>query len=612
MTTTERVGAPVGYGFSLVDTTPFARGKHHLEFVNGRVLWADNCDLRLAKDRERCVDDALATTKRKRKPTRDKMLAVLIDFYAASTAQRPEQPDQPEDAGDAADPRPWLPVNEGDLSLLTRNLCACIAETNTPTSLFTYGEMPARIEVNDEGTTVIAPLDTAGMVYEIAERVRPCKMVNHQKVVVPPPALLVQNYLARRQRGLPHLRGTTDVPVFAPNGELVTTAGYDVRTKLYYVRTAQLPIPDVPPSPGEADVAHAKKLLMDELLGDFPFVKKSDKAHAVVLLLEQFARALIRGPMPLHDIEAPSAGSGKDLLAHVLCVPYADGVEVSVLAGTEEERRKQITAVAVEGRPFYLLDNIETGLDSGYLSAALTATVWRDRPLGVTKMIRLPVRWSWLMTATNPIMGTQLARRIVRSRLDAKCEEPWLRTGFKHPDLRGWAHEHRAELIWAALVLIQNWLAKGRPEGTKTLGNYESWARVMGGLLDAAGITGFLEDLVHLYDRADAQRGAWRALVAVWLNTHGTNPVKVSDLWPLAVAIDEWDWGRSTTEQGQKVALGHALAGKEGYTFGQHQLVRGEEQHHTQTWRLRSLDEGTPSSSNGDPRAADQPDQEVI
>src|SRR5918912_1588989 len=112
-------------------------------------------------------------------------------------------------------------------------------------------------------------------------------------------------------------------------------------------------------------------------------------------------------------------------------------------------------------------------------------------------LIRAPVRLTWLMTANNPIMDTQTARRVVRSRLDPKVDRPWLREPgqFRHPDLRAWALANRGELVWAALVLVQAWVDQGRPPGGVTPGSYEAWARTMGGILANAGIPGFLANV---------------------------------------------------------------------------------------------------------------------
>jgi len=59
-------------------------------------------------------------------------------------------------------------------------------------------------------------------------------------------------------------------------------------------------------------VARARALLVDELLVDFPFVKESDRAHAVAAILLPFLRRMIGGLAPIHLIEAPTKAPVKD------------------------------------------------------------------------------------------------------------------------------------------------------------------------------------------------------------------------------------------------------------------------------------------------------------
>ena len=110
----------------------------------------------------------------------------------------------------------------------------------------------------------------------------------------------------------------------------------------------------------------------------------------------------------------------------------------------------------------------------------------------------------------------ELARRFVRIRLDPRVDRPWLREDFRHPDLRSWVRNNRPELVRALLVLIQNWIAEGRPACRKTLGSFEGWASVIGGVLDAAEISGFLYNLDALYEAADAESQMWLEFVEAW------------------------------------------------------------------------------------------------
>jgi hypothetical protein len=169
----------------------------------------------------------------------------------------------------------------------------------------------------------------------------------------------------------------------------------------------------------------------------------------------------------LHVIEAPTEGTGKGLLANVIgLVATGDEIAACALPGYDDEIRKMVTAELSRAKSVILLDNINTAggrrLDSPALASVLTATTWTDRILKETQMTDLPNEALWFLTANNPQMSRELARRSVRIRLVPAEEQPWLRTAFKYPDLKGWARANRGRLIWAALVLARAWQAGGR------------------------------------------------------------------------------------------------------------------------------------------------------
>src|SRR5207244_2016580 len=104
----------------------------------------------------------------------------------------------------------------------------------------------------------------------------------------------------------------------------------------------------------------------------------------------------------------------------------------------------------------------------------------------------------------------------VRIRLDPKTDRPWMRTTFKHSPIREWARRHRPELVRALLVLVRGWIAAGRPPARRTLGSFESWADTVGGILEHAGVRGFLDSAGDMYEAADREGAEWRAFVGAW------------------------------------------------------------------------------------------------
>ena len=253
-----------------------------------------------------------------------------------------------------------------------------------------------------------------------------------------------------------------------------------------------------------------------------------------------------------------------------------------------------------------VIDNLSRPLTSGVVSAALTMRRWEDRLLGRNETVSVPVRTIWVLTANNPILSREIARRSIRIRLDSRRDRPWMREGFRHSDLRGWAHAHRADLVWAALVLVRAWLVAGRPAPrARPLGSFEDWTCLVGGILEHAGYQGFLANALDFYERADSEGSAWRAFTSQWWELHGDAAVGTKDLLTIAKEIDGFSLGRSTTENGQRNSLGKRLRKSVDRVIGDLRIeVAGTYQNSTQ-WRLRCL---TPAEMPAaPPEAAEAP-----
>jgi len=174
-------------------------------------------------------------------------------------------------------------------------------------------------------------------------------------------------------------------------------------------------------------------------------------------------------------------------------------------------------------------------------------------------MSRLPIRCIWIATGNNPEFSNEMARRLVRIRLDARVDQPWRREGFRHPDLMIWVRANRARLVAACLTLCRAWIAAGRPRGTRSIGSYESWAQTMGGVLEVAGIEGFLGNLDEMMEASDSEGAVWRSFVSAWWDRFGTAEVGTGDLFELAQASDPPLSLGSGNEKSQRIRLGKSL-----------------------------------------------------
>jgi putative DNA primase/helicase len=377
------------------------------------------------------------------------------------------------------------------------------------------------------------------------------------------------------------------VPVFAPNGEWQSEPGYFGASRTFYVPVKgyhSLPLPE---HPSAEEVNRAVSLLSHDLLGDFPFTGDAERAHALSAIVTPFVRSMIDGPTPLHLIEKSTPGTGASLLGEaVVYVSMGRPAAMMTEGRDEDEWRKRITAKLATGAAVILIDNVRRPLESAALASALTADVFEDRRLGHTQVLRLPVRCVWLATGNNPVVSEEITRRIVRIRLDAGVERPWLRTGFRHSDLKAWVREQHSELVWAVGVLVRAWLAAGRPESGMHLGMFEQWAHVVGGILSVAGVPGFLGNLEEFNPEADAQGSALRALVHSGGSTYQDREVTTSLIWHVIQSSElPIDLG-SGNERSQTSRLGRLLVEMRERVIGNYRVIRGNPLQGRQRWRL--------------------------
>lgn len=462
----------------------------------------------------------------------------------------------PASSGDGQ--RPRIEVEGRFLRDITRDALAALEQANDPPWLFQRGRALVRVESGGLAAEALDATALKGILDRAADfvAVRETKagLVEHPRR---PPADLAPDILTLPSWPFPTLRGLSAAPVFLPGGRLLASDGYDAESGML------LRLGNLAGLRGEMAPAEALRWLRTELLGDFPFADEASAAHALAAVLQPFVRPLIDGPTPIYLIDAPAPGTGKGLLADVLSVVSAGApAAVMALGRDEDEIDKRITALLLRGSPAILLDNV-TELRSSALAAVLTTTTWRGRRLGRSEMIEVPNAALWLATGNNVALSDELTRRAVPVRLDAGVEQPEARTGFRHPDLLAWARERRRPLVEACLSLVRAWVDAGMPRGSGTLGRFEGWAAVLGGILEVAGVPGFLGGRDRLHAEADRETREWCAVCAAWWEAHGGRTVTAGDVFTLCrergLLLDVWA-GRSAL--GAQQRLGHALASR--------------------------------------------------
>jgi putative DNA primase/helicase len=546
--------APAGTGASQEDSgehssqdnTPLVAGRSPFDHAcahlsNGGVFTAELYEeLRLAGGhpldigrfaRKRCVKRSEFITALSGVEHGEKRLVI----HGLTTKSPPSLGDRVPDFRDHL--RLDIETSEPDARILASKSWEAVEAANDPAQVFRFGSSSGWVVGRTGGAPTIASL-IPGRLSWLMRRVarygfwKTLDSGDTEFIEAKAPEHVIADMLAEPHPPLPELLGTTSVPIFSPDGDLRVESGYDPASQMF-VWTQGLSLPFVPLHPTASDVARAVQVIGEELLGEFPFVDEASKANAIAALLLPPVRPMILGPTPLHLIDKPVPDTGGTLLAQVISVPTLGRTPTMITeTNNENEWRWKLVAELKNGRPILIIDNVEQKLGSAVLASMLTVDSYSDRGVGSSDSITLPIKQLWIANGNNVQLSDQMPRRVALIRLDAHGN-PADRV-FRHRPLIGWTLEHRGRLVWAMLVLVQAWKAEGYPPGSQVWDTYESYARVMGGILDVAGIPGFLGNRDQPRQFSDPDTDAWISIVHQWWVTFGDKTVGARDTLPIA------------------------------------------------------------------------------
>jgi hypothetical protein len=332
------------------------------------------------------------------------------------------------------------------------------------------------------------------------------------------------------------LIATIETPTLRADGTILDVPGYDDKTGLF-LDPGESKFPPVPQKPTKQDALAALGKLKD-IFREFPFVQTDQEratgisvARSVALagLLTTLVRRSLR-TAPLFLMDAPTPASGKTLLVSAI-FQIAIGREAATMTytGEEQETRKALTALLMAGDPIALLDNVDIPLRGASLCVALTSAIFKDRVLGLSRNVELPVLTTWFATGNNVSIEGDLVRRVLVSRIDPRCERPEERT-FERPNLLANVGEHRGELISAALTVLRAYVVAGRPDQSlKPFGSFEDWSEMIRAplvwlgeadpCLSQAGLT-----------KNDPLREAHAGILHAWVTVYGHAPITCAEI----------------------------------------------------------------------------------
>jgi len=331
-----------------------------------------------------------------------------------------------------------------------------------------------------------------------------------------PPAWCVSGVHARGSwPGVRHLEAVVEYPVLRPDGSVLSQPGYDADTGLLLAHTG--PLPQLPDHPDRDAAIAARDQLLD-VVADFPFEQNVHRSSWLAALLTPLARFAFAGPAPLFLVDANVRAAGKGLLLDCIArIITGERFSIATYTDDEAELRKRITSLALSGDRLALFDNLSGKFGNAVLDAALTATAWKDRALGVNRMVEAPLYVTWYATGNNVAIGADTARRVCHIRLESPEERPEERRDFRHPNLLAWIGEQRKRLLASALTILRAYFVAGCPDQRlPAWGSYENWSAVVRAAVVWIGMPDPGETRLLLQDRADVNAESMVVLLACW------------------------------------------------------------------------------------------------
>ncbi len=353
------------------------------------------------------------------------------------------------------------------------------------------------------------------------------------------------------------LRRITSAPTYTAEGVLVVEPGFHAESALFYEPKPGVSIAAVSEVPSEAEVIAARNLLID-LFADFPldgYTRKELVArvsegldvasfcHILSVALTPIVRDMINGPCPNHLArkDQPRTGATKimGVASYIGTLEYATP---QTLPDNAAEIQKTLIATVDAGKPYGFFDNLKPGeTESDELAAVVTAyPKFTGRRLGQTAMVTVTVNQVWLTTGNRTQLSRQLVERTLMIDLDPKMENPGERptSSFEY-NLDSYVPANAGMYMHALLVLVQNWIASECPEWEgQALGGFESHAKVIGGILGAAEIYGFMQNREKLKSSVETDNPEHELLDALIVEHHKGRDGTVFRSWSVDAISD--------------------------------------------------------------------------
>ena len=393
-------------------------------------------------------------------------------------------------------------------------------------AIFHRDHTVCRLRIARDGHVSIAPVTPRFLQLHLSRSADFYKQRGDGLIQTHPDLAIAHALLAAADElGLPHLEGFVRTPTYRPDLSLIHESGYDHSTGLYYVVPPDLRQLTIPSRPN----AFAIRQATDRLQQPFSEFAYKDRPSATNHLAATLALLFIHriGRAPMYCIRAAQQAAGKTLLSQSIPAIHL-GTDIpshSLPLPHSEEWRKLLLSIGITGAPVTLFDNCTHKIESAVLAQLLTGNGIEGRLLRTNTIQTVSSRMLLIANGNNLSVGADMRRRTVWSVLETSSPTPLKGQQFRcHPFLQ-YLRRNRRTLFEAALTLTEGWVAAGCPPPTNVpiIANFESFCETVGGVLEFAGIPGFLGNFDEMFDEVDPTEDAWEFFLTALFEVMGSH-----------------------------------------------------------------------------------------
>jgi hypothetical protein len=281
--------------------------------------------------------------------------------------------------------------------------------------------------------------------------------------------------------------------------------GYDDKSRVFFAAPERVMarisgINDLKPTDKQMLLASE---ILDDFICDFTFASDSARASALAFMLTMVSRELIGENVPMLEVSAPKSQSGKTKLVTMMLAAITGEEPNSFTPNFRDtkEFEQEYFSQLLQGQPYIFMDDVGNKVRSNFLNSALTKGKVSKRYLGISSMVTVNSNIPHVMTANNPELSQDIKNRVYLLRI----LKPPKNKFYKHEFPVKYALEKGPDVLWALFVYYQHWNKNcGRPLCyDAVMEGYYEWSVTYGGMLQAAGVTGFLTDTLKQIDEPE-------------------------------------------------------------------------------------------------------------